>query len=175
MCGVALYRKWTQTFMSPPSRVLGLYPANLHSGCTEKPDVRSCEWDVWPVWEGDRVRGRTESCSCALSRYGVKGPVYLKNREGLVVAVGQDGSCEWQSGSIRRHSDHIATSCGCGTSTFRLFNHVTVSGWELNNPYLERVSFYLWHLSTAVGGKTADKGGGGLIIKEALNYSSWNH
>nr|XP_046252817.1 DIS3-like exonuclease 1 isoform X2 [Scatophagus argus] len=58
--------------------------------------------------------------------YGVKGPVYLKNREGLVVAAGQDGSCEWQSGSIRQHSDHIATTSSCGTSTFRLFDHITV-------------------------------------------------
>ncbi|XP_074514253.1 DIS3-like exonuclease 1 [Sebastes fasciatus] len=58
--------------------------------------------------------------------YGVKGPVYMKNREGQVVATGQDGSCEWQSGSVRRHSDHITTTSSCGTSTFRMFDHITV-------------------------------------------------
>lgn len=65
--------------------------------------------------------------TCALSRYGVKGPVYMKNREGQVVAAGQDSSCEWQSGHVRRYSDHITTTSGCGTSTFRLFDHITVS------------------------------------------------
>ncbi|KAK9542198.1 hypothetical protein VZT92_000081 [Zoarces viviparus] len=58
--------------------------------------------------------------------YGVKGPVYMRSREGEVVAVGQDGCCEWQSGSVRRHSDHISTTSSCGTSTFRLFDHITV-------------------------------------------------
>ncbi|CAB1422139.1 unnamed protein product [Pleuronectes platessa] len=62
-----------------------------------------------------------------VSEYGVKGPVYLKNREGQVVAAAPDGSCEWQSGSVRRFSDHISTTSGCGTSTFRLFDHVTSS------------------------------------------------
>lgn len=61
-----------------------------------------------------------------VAQYGVKGPVYMKNREGQVVAAGEDGSCEWQSGSVRRYSDHITTTSGCGTSTFRLFDHITV-------------------------------------------------
>nr|XP_019966186.1 PREDICTED: DIS3-like exonuclease 1 [Paralichthys olivaceus] len=61
-----------------------------------------------------------------VSEYGVKGPVYMKNREGQVVAAGPDGSCEWQSGSVRRFSDHITTTSSCGTSTFRLFDHITV-------------------------------------------------
>ncbi|XP_068438038.1 DIS3-like exonuclease 1 isoform X2 [Clinocottus analis] len=58
--------------------------------------------------------------------YGVKGPVYMKNREGQVVAVGEDGVCEWQSGAVRRHPDCITTSSGRGTATFRLFDHITV-------------------------------------------------
>ncbi|XP_058486283.1 DIS3-like exonuclease 1 [Solea solea] len=61
-----------------------------------------------------------------VSEYGVKGPVYLKNREGQVVTFGQDGSCEWQSGSVRRYPDHISTTSACNTSTFRLFDHITV-------------------------------------------------
>ncbi|XP_026234124.1 DIS3-like exonuclease 1 isoform X1 [Anabas testudineus] len=58
--------------------------------------------------------------------YGVNGPVYMKNRENQVVAVGQDGRCEWQSGSVRRHTDHITTTSALGTSSFRLFDHITV-------------------------------------------------
>ncbi|TNN30161.1 DIS3-like exonuclease 1 [Liparis tanakae] len=57
--------------------------------------------------------------------YGVKGPVYLKNREGQVAAVGADGGCEWQSGAVLRHSDRISTATGGGTVTVRLFDHVT--------------------------------------------------
>ncbi|XP_056269243.1 DIS3-like exonuclease 1 [Pseudoliparis swirei] len=58
--------------------------------------------------------------------YGVKGPVYLKNREGQVAAVGPDGGCEWQSGAVQRHSDRISTTSGGGTATVRLFDHITV-------------------------------------------------
>ncbi|TDH17480.1 hypothetical protein EPR50_G00008790 [Perca flavescens] len=61
-----------------------------------------------------------------VSEYGVKGPVYLRNREGQVVAAGRDGRCEWQSGSVRRHADHITTVSSCGTSTFTLFDHITI-------------------------------------------------
>ncbi|KAM6980009.1 DIS3-like exonuclease 1 [Aplochiton taeniatus] len=58
--------------------------------------------------------------------YGLKGAVYLKNREGQVVSVRSGGSCEWQSGSIQRYLDHISTTCSSGTSTFNLFDHITV-------------------------------------------------
>ncbi|XP_030017534.1 DIS3-like exonuclease 1 isoform X2 [Sphaeramia orbicularis] len=59
-------------------------------------------------------------------QYGVKGPVYLKNRDGEVVTVGQDGRCEWKTGSVKRYSEHISTTCSSGTSTFTLFDHITV-------------------------------------------------
>ncbi|XP_034535039.1 DIS3-like exonuclease 1 [Notolabrus celidotus] len=58
--------------------------------------------------------------------YGVKAPVYLKNREGQVISAASDGSCDWQSGTVRRSQDHISTTSVCGTSTFTLFDHVTV-------------------------------------------------
>ncbi|XP_072235996.1 DIS3-like exonuclease 1 [Leuresthes tenuis] len=58
--------------------------------------------------------------------YGVKGPVYVKNKEGQVVSAAPDGSCEWQSGSVRRYADRITTSSSCGTSTISLFDHITV-------------------------------------------------
>lgn len=58
--------------------------------------------------------------------YGLKAPVYLKNREGQVVAAGPDGSCDWQSGSVRQQPGSITTSSSCGSSTFSLFDHITV-------------------------------------------------
>lgn len=65
--------------------------------------------------------------TCVFHRYGVKGAVYMKNREGQVVAVGKDGICSWQSGSVRRYTGYITTTSSFGTSTFRLFDHITVS------------------------------------------------
>ncbi|KAM4744521.1 DIS3-like exonuclease 1 [Anableps anableps] len=61
-----------------------------------------------------------------IPEYGVKGPVYMRNKEGQVVTAGPDGTCEWQNGSVRRYSDHITTTSGCGSATFRLFDHITV-------------------------------------------------
>ncbi|KAK2853652.1 hypothetical protein Q5P01_006313 [Channa striata] len=58
--------------------------------------------------------------------YGIKGPVYMKNLEGQVVAAGQDGSCEWQSGLVRQYKDHITTTSSAGTTSFKLFDHITV-------------------------------------------------
>ncbi|KAF0022328.1 hypothetical protein F2P81_025434 [Scophthalmus maximus] len=69
---------------------------------------------------------RDDGVLAFVPEYGVKGPVHLKNREGLVVSVGPDGGCEWQSGSVRRQPDRISTTSGGGTCTFRLFDHVTV-------------------------------------------------
>ncbi|KAJ3593004.1 hypothetical protein NHX12_005342 [Muraenolepis orangiensis] len=61
-----------------------------------------------------------------MPRYGLKGAVYVKNREGKVVSTGQDGACEWQSGSVHRYPDHISTVSSTGTTTFSLFHHITV-------------------------------------------------
>ncbi|XP_029354236.1 DIS3-like exonuclease 1 [Echeneis naucrates] len=69
---------------------------------------------------------RDDGVLAFVPEYGVKAPVYIKNREGQVLVAAQDGSCEWQSGSVRRYADRITTTSGCGTSTFRLFDHITV-------------------------------------------------
>lgn len=59
-------------------------------------------------------------------QYGVKGPVYVKSREGEVVTAVHDGICEWRTGTVQRHADHISTTSVYGTSTFSLFQHITV-------------------------------------------------
>ncbi|KAJ8370006.1 hypothetical protein SKAU_G00100340 [Synaphobranchus kaupii] len=61
-----------------------------------------------------------------IPQYGVKAAVYLKNREGQVVSVRQDGRCEWQSGSLQRYPDRISCTTAAGTHTFCLFHHITV-------------------------------------------------
>lgn len=59
-------------------------------------------------------------------QYGLKGAVYVKNREGQVVSLRRDGSCEWQTGSVHRYLERISTTTSTGTSTFSLFSHITV-------------------------------------------------
>lgn len=44
-----------------------------------------------------------------------------------MVSVGPDGACQWTSGSIQKHWDHISSSSGSSATTFRLFDHITVS------------------------------------------------
>ncbi|KAM9423972.1 DIS3-like exonuclease 1 isoform 1-T7 [Salvelinus alpinus] len=61
-----------------------------------------------------------------IPQYGLKGAVYLKNREGQVVSERPDGGCDWQTGSLQRYLDHITTTTAAGTSTFNLFQHITV-------------------------------------------------
>ncbi|XP_051985516.1 DIS3-like exonuclease 1 [Xyrauchen texanus] len=61
-----------------------------------------------------------------IPQYGLKGAVYLKDREGKVVSVGGDGRCEWQAGTLQRYPDRINTCTSTGTQTFYLFDHVTV-------------------------------------------------
>lgn len=60
-------------------------------------------------------------------RYGLKGAVYLKNRENQVVCVESDGRCVWQAGTMDRQLDRISTTTSTGTHTFRVFDHITVS------------------------------------------------
>ncbi|KAG1943069.1 DIS3-like exonuclease 1 [Pimephales promelas] len=59
-------------------------------------------------------------------QYGLKGAVYLKNREGHVVSVDEDGRCEWKAGTLQRYPDRISTCTSTGTHTFYLFDHITV-------------------------------------------------
>ncbi|XP_066449014.1 DIS3-like exonuclease 1 [Eleutherodactylus coqui] len=69
---------------------------------------------------------RTNGVLLFIPRYGIKGPAYLKNNEGLVLSFADD-SCKWTIGSLQRLPGQITviTEGGMGT-TFCLFDHVTV-------------------------------------------------
>ncbi|KAJ7994576.1 hypothetical protein DPEC_G00250900, partial [Dallia pectoralis] len=69
---------------------------------------------------------RTNGGLVFIPQFGLKGALYLRNKEGQVVSVSQDGRCVWQAGSLQRSLDHISTTTASGTSTFRLFQHITV-------------------------------------------------
>lgn len=61
-------------------------------------------------------------------RFGIKGAAYLKNKDGLVISCGPEGSSEWKPGSLQRSQNKITSTTAGGQSvTFHLFDHVTVS------------------------------------------------
>ncbi|MED6266919.1 DIS3 mitotic control [Characodon lateralis] len=87
---------------------------------------RDPEIDPHCVADGIIYAIRDNGVLVFIPEYGVKGPVYMRNKEGRVVSAGPDGTCEWQTGSVRRYTDHIITTSGSGSATFRLFDHITV-------------------------------------------------
>ncbi|KAG8574971.1 hypothetical protein GDO81_009404, partial [Engystomops pustulosus] len=70
---------------------------------------------------------RTNGVLLFIPRYGIKGPAYLKNTEGLVLSF--SGHCsKWIAGSLHRLSDRITLITeGAKETSFCLFDHVTVS------------------------------------------------
>lgn len=68
---------------------------------------------------------RTNGVLLFIPRYGIKGPAYLKNTEGLVLSFADDCR-KWTTGSLRRLPDRITVIEGAKETSFCLFDHVTV-------------------------------------------------
>ncbi|XP_040270225.1 DIS3-like exonuclease 1 isoform X1 [Bufo bufo] len=89
---------------------------------------------------------RTNGVLLFIPRYGIKGPAYLKNMEGLVLSFAED-CCKWTTGSLQRLPDRITVITeGAKETSFCLFDHVTVririqtSRFHTDNIRLEIVS-----------------------------------
>uniref|UniRef100_A0AAQ5YLT3 DIS3-like exonuclease 1 n=1 Tax=Amphiprion ocellaris TaxID=80972 RepID=A0AAQ5YLT3_AMPOC len=103
-----------------------------------------------------------------IPEYGVKGPVYLRNKEGQVVSVGPDGGCDWQSGSVRRHHDRISTESASGSATFRLFDHITVRiSVQSSSCHADSLNLELIR-NRPHGGLEAQRGGRGQLVQEVV-------
>ena len=63
----------------------------------------------------------------SLLRYGIKGAVYLRSRDGQVLYVPHDSSAEWVGGTLSQHTNHVIVNSVYGTQKYKLFDHVTVS------------------------------------------------
>ncbi|XP_071112514.1 DIS3-like exonuclease 1 [Haliotis cracherodii] len=61
-----------------------------------------------------------------LPRYGIKGPVYLRNKDNLVANANADRKCEWTGGSLSRTDTSITITSPFGSHTYKLFDHITV-------------------------------------------------
>ncbi|KAM4036792.1 DIS3-like exonuclease 1 isoform 1-T1 [Anomaloglossus baeobatrachus] len=68
---------------------------------------------------------RTNGVLLFIPRYGIKGPAYLKNTDGLVLSFPDDCS-KWTIGSLQRRPDRITVISGAEETSFCLFDHVTV-------------------------------------------------
>ena len=72
------------------------------------------------------------SCSYFCPSYGIKGPVYLRNRDGLVAYVEEPGRVEWVTGHITDTPLGAMVSTATGMQLYHLLDHVTVgpNSWE---------------------------------------------
>lgn len=61
-----------------------------------------------------------------IPRYGMKGPVYLKDKSGQVMYLTKDGKTERTGGSLVREEDRISVNSNFGTQTYKIFDHVVV-------------------------------------------------
>uniref|UniRef100_A0A250Y6Q7 DIS3-like exonuclease 1 n=1 Tax=Castor canadensis TaxID=51338 RepID=A0A250Y6Q7_CASCN len=70
---------------------------------------------------------RTNGVLVFIPRFGIKGAAYLKNKDGLVISCGPDSHSQWKPGSLQRFQNRItSTTTGGESTTFHLFDHVTV-------------------------------------------------
>ena len=69
----------------------------------------------------------TGPCCYPLPRYGIKGAVYLRSKDGQVAYVGTSGTCEWTSGVIDKSDRDITVNSVYGSQMYRLLDHLTVS------------------------------------------------
>ena len=62
-------------------------------------------------------------------RYGIKGAVYLRSRDGAVayVSTGENGKAEWTGGTLVAGQQTITVNSTMGSQTYHLFDHITVS------------------------------------------------
>uniref|UniRef100_T1IWQ4 DIS3-like exonuclease 1 n=1 Tax=Strigamia maritima TaxID=126957 RepID=T1IWQ4_STRMM len=60
-----------------------------------------------------------------ISRYGIKGPVYLKNRENQVAFV-VNKSVEWIPGCLENETSSITIKTNLEPQKYKLFDHITV-------------------------------------------------
>lgn len=80
-----------------------------------------------------------------LYRYGIRGPVYLRNKDGQVLYVeNTSGQVDWTSGSITKSERSITVNGLVGSQTFTLLDHITVStvGCILRKKYQMLIIMY---------------------------------
>ncbi|XP_060081062.1 DIS3-like exonuclease 1 [Ylistrum balloti] len=75
-------------------------------------------------------------------RYGMKGPVYLKNKEGQMAYVQAFGQLEWTGGNITKRGHTLTVNTMFGAQSYTLLDHITVK-ITLNNSWAHSSSVRL--------------------------------
>ena len=66
-------------------------------------------------------------------RYGIRGAVYLRSRDGQVLYVPHDGIAEWVGGTLTQGDDYVTVNSAYGTQKYKLFDHITVNKQYANS------------------------------------------
>ncbi|KAL4227599.1 DIS3 mitotic control [Mactra antiquata] len=61
-----------------------------------------------------------------IPRYGIKGPVYLRNKDGLVVHISNEDDIEWTGGDLIKHDTYVEVNSILGQQKYHLLQHITV-------------------------------------------------
>ncbi|XP_048763599.2 DIS3-like exonuclease 1 [Ostrea edulis] len=82
--------------------------------------------DVCCVADAIIFQLRANGLMVFVPRYGIRGPVYLRNKDGQVIFVMNTGHSEWTNGNITKSEGSISINSVLGTQTFHLLDHITV-------------------------------------------------
>ena len=63
----------------------------------------------------------------SIFRYGIKGSVYLKSKEGQVLYVTETDEVEWTGGSVTKHDTYFVVDSTFGQQKYHLLDHITVN------------------------------------------------
>ncbi|XP_045156829.2 DIS3-like exonuclease 1 [Mercenaria mercenaria] len=69
---------------------------------------------------------RTNGLFVFVPRYGIKGPVYLKSKDGQVLYVTATDEAEWTSGDVTKHDTYCVVDSTLGQQKYCLLQHITV-------------------------------------------------
>lgn len=88
-----------------------------------------------------------------LYRYGIRAPVYLRNKDGQVLYVQKSGQSEWTGGSITKSEGSVSVNSLVGSMTFTLLDHITVSRIiTLENGFFSHTcNWFTWILNAVKG------------------------
>lgn len=78
------------------------------------------------VTDGIIYQLRANGIYVFIPRYGIKGPVYLRNKEGQVLYINDNGQQEWTGGTITKTDQSVIVCSMFGSQMYSLLDHVTV-------------------------------------------------
>ncbi|XP_038076853.1 DIS3-like exonuclease 1 isoform X2 [Patiria miniata] len=113
-----------------------------------------------------------------IPRYGIKGAVSLKDKEGRVCDLSEDGKPTWTAGSVTRTAYAITATTATSQSTFSLFDHVTVRiSVQSSRSHAQSLHFELISTRPHLASQLMEQGHGLRtdIVQEVTSISGEQH